>query len=117
VYWRTGKRSKTRCDRVPFGFPGIESTNQGSAVKPTSVDNLRRTGAGVLPRSGSIEDDRLVAGKCRHLRAELTEWDRASAGDVSGSVEVGWADVDRDGLAAFEERMSFDRSDSGWVSR
>ncbi len=73
MYWRTSERSKADRDGIAGCFPGLEATDQSGALETAGVDDLRRTGAGMFRRSGSVEDQFLIWRKTRDCRAELTD--------------------------------------------
>ena len=82
-------------DSAPSGllsdrfFPALDSAQKrlGIPVAP-SPEVFHRTGGSSLVRSGSVEDELLVAGKRRKLLVQLAEGDRAGDADRAASLLV-----------------------------
>src|SRR5215471_1696616 len=76
-------------DRSLDRLPSIESALQSIDIRETLISQfLRHTGAGVLVRSGTIDDRELILGKCRQ-RVEALRIDAYVASDALGRLVVG----------------------------
>ncbi len=81
-------------------LPGRQSAQNRCDVAVTLVQQvLRRTGAGLLSRSGAVEEDRLILGQLREARRQLVQRQRDRAAGVAHIVELLAAHVDQHSLA------------------
>jgi len=95
---------RPRHDAVPRRLPPLDAAQQGLHVLHTELREIeRRTGAGVLVRSSTVGDDRLLRRLefGRLLREVLVQHENR-AGDVSFGVRLRVAYIQDDDVAGVE---------------
>jgi hypothetical protein len=97
------------CLDVPaFVAPPLPAANQGARVQAGLLQRERRTGARVLGRSGTVENDRpLRAAELRNVCLDLIERDRSGPRDVARFEEHAAADVDEIECVRVVELLEF----------